>query len=127
MVEYSPEEYEIFQFDRRKYDEYDRLELIYFLQDAQDLVERIYSLTDAFLQVSKNGNGVIYSYKPIKNIRADNVIHNVKTVVEHASRAKKVLDDWSTLQRHLDENPTLREEWDNFMMAIKLTEDLENE
>lgn len=38
-------------------------------------------------------------------------------------RAQKIIRHWNLFNKHLDENPSVREEWDSLCMAIKLTEE----
>ena len=37
--------------------------------------------------------------------------------------ANEIKGHWKTLHDHLEKNPFLKEEWDNFLLAVKLTED----
>ena len=37
--------------------------------------------------------------------------------------AQKILNHWDTFNKHLEENPTLKEGWDALCMGIKLTEE----
>ena len=36
--------------------------------------------------------------------------------------AMQIKNHWETFNKHLEENPTIKEEWDSLCMAIKLTE-----
>lgn len=48
-----------------------------------------------------------------KNMYTSNVIWD----------AQKILNHWEIFNKHLEENPTLKEGWDALCMGIKLTED----
>ena len=37
--------------------------------------------------------------------------------------ARKIILDWKKLHDHLEDNPSIKEEWEALLMAIKLTED----
>lgn len=38
-------------------------------------------------------------------------------------QAHKIVEHWETLNKFLEENPTLKEEWEALCMAIRLTEE----
>ena len=128
MVEYNPTDYQICKFDRRKYEDYEPLELVYFVQDAQTLVERIYRIASSYVQaIETNSATVQMDQKPIRELTDRDVLGKVEKLATHASNSMQIQRDWSVLRQHLDKNPTIREEWEALMMAIKLTEEDDND
>lgn len=106
MVEYNSKKYQIQNYDKKKWDEYEKVELAWFAQDARQCYGDICSRL--------NLNGLVDSHfltKKIQELRTE------------AARAQTVLDDWRRLKEHMDENPTIKEEWEGLLMAIRLTED----
>lgn len=43
--------------------------------------------------------------------------------IEDHYMAKQSAQHWKTLQNFLKKNPVMQEQWDNFLMAMKLTQD----
>lgn len=48
-----------------------------------------------------------------------------KEVGEKERQYQAAIKHWKIFQEHLDKNPSLKEEWDNLCMAIKLTEEID--
>ena len=83
----------------------DQYAIFYYIQAIQTLATSID--TNAF---HKLGNVIS---------RIDTALSDVPTMWD----AMKITSDWKKLNKHLEENPSVKEEWDILLMAIRLTED----
>ena len=106
MIEYDSEKYQIQNYHREKWEEYKRIELAWFAQDARDNYMLICKELD-FL-----------TWRDIKEI-----LEKIKELRTEAAKAQPILDDWQRLKKHLEMNPTIKEEWEGILMAIRLTEE----
>ncbi len=108
MTEYNIDDYSIFKYDKSKYAEYSHHELALFTQHALKVLEEISAIVaDKY-----------YFKKPDNNL-----IEDVRAVCNKKYESDAIMKHWETFQKHLEENPTLKEEWDALCMGIKLTED----
>ncbi len=107
MTTYNIEDYSIFKYDKSKYAEYSNHELALFNQDALRVLDEISQIVD---------DGYQYVKPDI------NLFERVKKVCNRKYESDAIMKHWETFHNHLEENPTIKEEWDALCMAIKLTE-----
>jgi len=106
MVEYNSKEYRIQNYDKSKWEEYERIELAWFAQSARD--------SHAEICLRLNFTTLVDSHDILKKI--DKLRMEI-------TKSKTIRDDWDTLNKHMEENPTIKEEWEGILMAIRLTEE----
>ena len=111
MTVYNMKEYDIFKFNRAKYQDYTQEELTFFIQEAQNLLKDIC--------------WEVFDCRPVQMLSNEAIYERILKINKSCEKSDAILKHWETLQKHLEGNPTLKEEWDSFMMAIKLTEDFE--
>ena len=110
MTVYNIEDYNILKYNKGKYNEYSHHELALFVQEAQRTMNEIcWTLFDRF-SVDKTINEILEEVKRLKNKKYE---------------SDAIMAHWETFQKHLEDNPTLKEEWDALCMGIKLTEDFD--
>ena len=109
MTVYKIDDYSIFKYDKGKYEEYSQHEMALFAQEAQRVFNEIrWQLFGQF-------GGSSY----------DEIIDKLKELKNKKYESDVIVEHWETLQKHFEENPTLKEEWDALCMGIKLTEDFD--
>jgi len=106
QAKYDSITYQIQNYDKKKWDEYEKVELAWFVQDARD------TYTDICINL-----GCMRLQDP------EELLKRIKELRIAAAKAQPILDDWQRLKEHMDENPTIKEEWEGLLMAIRLTED----
>lgn len=106
MVTYNSSKYQIKKYKKADWDKYEKIELAWFAQDARD----------CYTNVCKELN-----FMTLRDPKE--VLKRIKELRIEAAKAQTILDDWETFNKHLEENPTIKEGWDALCMAIKLTED----
>ncbi len=106
MPEYKKEIYKINFYQKGLWDQYEKIELAWFAQDAKDNHVAICKELDI---------------QTIPDV--DGILNGIRKLKAEAGRAQTVLDDWAALNDHMDKNPTIKEEWEGLLMAIRLTED----
>jgi len=106
MIEYKPDHYRINLYQKALWEKYQKIELAWFAQDARDNYGEICKELD------------IVKIPDIKE-----VLKKIRKLKEEAGKAQTVLDDWAALNEHMDKNPTIKEEWEGLLMAIRLTEE----
>jgi len=106
MIEYKPDHYRINLYQKALWEKYQKIELAWFAQDARD----------GYVEICKELD--IVKIPDIKE-----VLKKIRKLKEEAGKAQTVLDDWAALNEHMNKNPTIKEEWEGILMAIRLTED----
>ena len=106
MTKYNSKDYQIRNYDKAKWEEYKRIELAWFAQDARDCHTEICKKLD------------FMTLKDQKDILAR--IDELRTEI---AKSKTIRADWDILNKHMEENPTIKEEWEGILMAIRLTEE----
>lgn len=106
MAEYNSKDYQIQYYDKRKWDEYEKVELAWFAQDARQ---------DYMNICDRLGFN--------KSVDLDALTKKIQELNLEAARAQTILDDWQKLKEHMEKNPTIKEEWEGILMAIRLTEE----
>ncbi len=106
MAEYNSKDYQIEKYDKTKWQEYERIELAWFAQNARDDHTRICRRL---------------GFMTLKD--STDILTKIEELYAEAARSKTIRDDWDTLNKHMEENPTIKEEWEGILMAIRLTED----
>ena len=56
------------------------------------------------------------AYRAVVNLTTSGQLKNLP-------QANTILDHWKTFHNALDENPSLKEEWDSLLVAMRLTFD----
>ena len=106
MIEYKPDHYRINLYQKALWEKYQKIELAWFAQDARD-----------------NYGAICKELDIVKIPDIKEVLKKIRKLKEEAGKAQTVLDDWTALNEHMDKNPTIKEEWEGILMAIRLTED----
>lgn len=106
MVEYDSEKYQIQKYDKAKWEEYEKIELAWFAQNARD----------SYTLICKELNFMTLC-------SSEELIEKLKELRTKAAKARPILDDWQRLKEHMETNPTIKEEWEGLLMAIRLTEE----
>lgn len=106
MVTYNSSNYRIDKYKKSDWDDYEKIELAWFAQDARD----------CYSSVCKELN-----FMTLRNPKE--ILKKIKELRTNAAEAQIILDNWETFNKHLEENPTIKEGWEALMMAIKLTEE----
>ena len=106
MAEYEHQKYQITSYKRALWDNYEKIELAWFAQNASDDYADICKELDLMILTG-----------------TENVFKKIQELKKEAARAQTVLDDWKTFNKHLEENPTIKEGWEALLMAIRLTEE----
>lgn len=106
MAKYDHDKYKIEKYDKTKWEEYERIELAWFAQNARDdhtsICRRLGFMT-------------------LKDLV--DILKKVEELYTEIAKSQAIRDDWDILNKHMEENPTIKEEWEGILMAIRLTED----
>lgn len=105
MTEYDRDKYKIQNYDKAKWEEYERIELAWFAQNARDdHTEICQKLNFATL------------------VDLYDILKKIDELRMEIAKSKTIRADWDILNKHMEENPTIKEEWEGILMAIRLTE-----
>ncbi len=68
--------------------------------------------------------GLRYEIKKLRDIINSNILYQ-KFLCDSSEiwEARRIISDWEVLNKHMEKNPTIKEEWEALLMAIKLTEE----
>lgn len=106
MTEYDPKEYKIQKYDKAKWQEYERIELAWFAQNARD-----------------NHTEICQKLNFATLVNVHDILNKIEELYIEIAKSQIIRDDWDILNKHMEENPTIKEEWEGLLMAIRLTED----
>lgn len=106
MDKYDHTLYQIQKYDKAKWNEYERIELAWFAQNARDDHTEICQKLNFTTLVSSH-----------------DILKKIDELRMEIAKSKTIRADWDILNKHMEENPTIKEEWEGLLMAIRLTED----
>ena len=106
MIKYDSEKYQIQKYNKAKWEEYEKIELAWFAQNARD------SHTDICMELG---------FMRLQD--SEEILEKLKELRTKAEKSQPILNDWQRLKEHMETNPTIKEEWEGLLMAIRLTEE----
>lgn len=100
------------------------------LVDAIDEIQEEKIKSNFYVDCSRQDFINIINKQTRTIIKVKELLHDLKEHAKHIERNREklnksdaIIHHWKVFNEHLEENPSLKEEWDAFCMAIKLTED----
>lgn len=68
--------------------------------------------------------GLRYEIEKLRDVINSNILYQ-KSRYDSSEiwEARRIISDWGVLNKHMEKNPTIKEEWEGLLMAIKLTEE----
>lgn len=94
-------------YDKTKYDDYSRMELVYFIQDAKIFYDKICRMLNAG-QLDKK-------------LTKDQIYDKLSAAIHEKRNSEQIIKHWQELNKACEQDPNLREDWESFLMVMKLS------